>query len=62
VPDDAEPRVDTKVVEVLQVAGEKVVNGEDLVPFGQKPLAEVRADEPGSAGDEGPHEKLLRVS
>ena len=59
VPDELELRVGAEVVEVRQVAGDHVIDGDDVVPFGQEPLAEVRADEPGSAGDEGAHARLL---
>ena len=41
-----------QVVDVRRRAGEEVVDADDLVPLGQEPLAQVRADEPGPAGDE----------
>jgi len=37
--------------------GIEVVEGSDLVPLGQKPVGEVRADEAGAAGDENAHDR-----
>jgi hypothetical protein len=38
-----------QVLDVGQVAGHEVVHGNDMVPFGQEPVAEVRAEEAGAA-------------
>ena len=55
VPDVPEPGVGPERVEVFEAPGDEVVDGDDLVPGGQEPLAQVGADEPGPAGDECPH-------
>lgn len=41
-----------QVFDVVEAAGEQVVHADDLVAFGEKAVAEVRADETGGAGDE----------
>ena len=40
-----------QVRDVVGVAGDEVVDAEDLVPVGEKPLAEMGADESRPAGD-----------
>jgi hypothetical protein len=40
-----------QVLDVLQIPGDEVVHGNDMVAFGQKPLAQVRTKETGAAGD-----------
>jgi hypothetical protein len=42
-----------QVRDVLEVAGLKVVDGDDAVPAGQQRVTEVGAEEAGSAGHEG---------
>ena len=42
--------------EVRELAGEKVVDDVDAVPFGEQAIDEVRPDEPASAGDQGAHQ------
>ena len=36
---------------ILLSSGEKIVEANNFLPLGQKPFAQMRADEPGSAGD-----------
>ena len=55
VADELELRIRAKRVEVFEAAGEQVIDGDDLVPFGQEAFAEVRADEPGPSGNERAH-------
>jgi hypothetical protein len=50
-----------QVFDVPQVAGDEVIDADDLVAFGEKSFAQVRTDEAGSAGDEGAHSSLLRI-
>lgn len=41
-----------EVFDVRQVAGEQIIHADNVVPFGEKAVAQVRTDEAGSAGDE----------
>ena len=41
-----------EVLEVLQPAGQQVVDADHLVPLGEGALAEVRAEEAGAARDD----------
>jgi hypothetical protein len=43
-----------QVLDVVRVAGDEVVEGDHLVALGEQPLAQVRAEEAGSAGDDRP--------
>jgi len=43
------------VGDVFGEAGRQIVEADDLVPFAEEPLAQVRADEPGSARDDDAH-------
>ena len=52
VPDELEARMVVQVVDVPLVAGEQVVDAEDLVPLLEQPIAQMRAEEAGAAGDE----------
>ena len=42
-------RVGQELGDILAPAGEKVIDAQDLVTVGEKPFAEVRADEPRAA-------------
>ncbi len=46
----------TGLGEVGELAGEKVVDDVDAVPFGEQAIDEGRSDEPGAAGDQGAHQ------
>ncbi len=59
VPDELELRVPEQVGDVLGRAGDEVIDRDDLVALGEEPIAEVRPDEPGSAGDERAHKAPL---
>jgi hypothetical protein len=54
---ELERRVAEHAGEVVLAAGDQVVDGDDLVPPGQQRLADVRAEEPGSARDNDPHRR-----
>jgi hypothetical protein len=41
-----------QVFDVGHIARQQVVHANNMEAFGQKPVAEVRTDEPGGAGDE----------
>ena len=41
-----------KMNDIPFAAGKKIVEAPDLMPFRKKPVAKMRADESGSAGDE----------
>ena len=41
-----------EVGDVLALAGDQVVDADDGDPLGEQPLAEVRAEEAGAAGDD----------
>ena len=57
--DELELRVPEQVGDVLGRAGDEVIDRDDLVPLGEEPFAQVRADEPGPAGDERAHVTIL---
>ena len=40
----------------MLLAGEEVVEADDVVPLRDQPVAQVRAEEAGAAGDEDSHE------
>jgi len=46
-------------VDVGRVAGDEVIEANDIMSLGQESFAQMRADEPGAAGDEGAHEQVL---
>jgi hypothetical protein len=48
--------------DVPPVAGQEVVNAQDLVTVRQKPFAEMRADEPGASGNNSPHDDYSHPS
>ena len=43
-----------EMADVVLAAGEKIVEAKDLLSLGEKPLAEVRSEKAGAAGDENP--------
>ena len=55
VPDEAEALFAGEVRDVAGVARRVVVEPDDLVPLGEKTVAEMAAEESGGAGDAGPH-------
>ena len=53
-----EARVPEQMRDVVLVAGEEVVDAEHVVAFVDQPVAEMRAEKAGAAGDENSlHEK-----
>ena len=52
MPDQLEVRPAEQVGDVGLLAGEEVVEADDVVPLLDQPLAEVRAEEAGAAGDQ----------
>ena len=60
VDDDAELRVVDQVADVHRPAGDEVIDADDAVPLGQEPLAQVRPDEPGPAGNKSAHSRFLK--
>ena len=54
-------RMTLHAVDELLASGGEVVVHDDLDPVGQKPIGEVRADEPGSSGDERALHRLGRA-
>jgi hypothetical protein len=54
VTDAFEMVVPEKMADVVLAAREKIVEAQDVLSFGEKPLAEVRSEETGAAGDENP--------
>ena len=52
---DFEARVAEQMFDVLPPAGVVIVDAQDFVAFGQKPLAKMRADETGAAGYQRPY-------
>jgi hypothetical protein len=52
VPQELEVRIAEEVRDIVLHAGEEVVDAKDVLPFLQKPLAQVGSDEPRPAGDE----------
>src|SRR6185436_838758 len=57
VDDDAEARVALDVPDVVEAAGGKVVEHDDVVAAGQERVCEMGADESTTAGDESFHGK-----
>ena len=55
VPDEAGIAVATRAAEVRLLAGDEVIDGDDLVALGEEALAQMRADEAGAAGDQRSH-------
>src|SRR6266508_4498144 len=49
-----------EVRDVAKVARYEVVHRNDLVPLGEKPVAEVAPQEPRAAGDQDPHDARPR--
>jgi hypothetical protein len=59
VDDHPELGIVEQVPDVVRPPGDEVVHAQDGMPLGQEPLAQVRTDEPGPAGDERPHDDSL---
>ena len=53
VVDELEVGAGAQMGDVVEVAGEEIIHGNDAVSFGQETIAEVRSKETGAAGDEG---------
>ena len=56
---ELEQGVRAEVGDVLPAGGEEVVDAQDLVSPRQQPLAQVRSDEPGAAGNQNPFHVFL---
>lgn len=52
--DDLEAIIREKMRYILAMAGEKVIQTDDMMTAGKQSFAEVRADESGPAGDQYP--------
>ena len=55
VADELVLRVAFEVGDVLALPGDEVVDADHLVPLSQEQVGEVRAKEPGAAGNEDTH-------
>src|SRR5580704_3427516 len=51
--DEFKIRIAPEMGDVVHRAGDKIVNADDLVPAGKQEVRQVRAEESGSAGDDG---------
>ena len=51
--DEAEAVVVPHVVEICRPAGNEIIDADHFVAFGQKPIAQVRAQKSSSAGYQG---------
>jgi len=50
--DEGEPGIAEQVRDVVRAPGEEVIDADDGVAVGKEPLAQVRTDEAGAAGDD----------
>jgi hypothetical protein len=50
--DEPELRITKEVCDVIRASGDEIVKAYYFVPLGDEPVAEVRSDETGTAGDE----------
>src|SRR3954470_6805962 len=41
-----------EVFDVVEIAGDKVVDGDNAMPFGQEPIGQMRAEKTRSSGDD----------
>jgi hypothetical protein len=57
VADELEIRFVEQVGDVVFLAGEEVVEADDVMALGDEAIAEVRAEEAGAAGDEDAFER-----
>ncbi len=62
VPHRLEMRVGEQRRDVVLAAGEIIVDAQDVVAVGAQPLAQVRAEKPGAAGDENPFHDSAHVT
>jgi hypothetical protein len=53
VADKFKIRIPDKVFDVPLLAGKEIVQADDVIFFFDEPVAEVAAEKPGTAGDEG---------
>jgi hypothetical protein len=53
---ELEAIVPDEMRDVVRVARDEVVEPNDIVPFGEKAIAEMRAEEARGAGDEDSHD------
>src|SRR6185436_1852533 len=59
---EVEARSPAQMRDVLRPPGDQVVDADDPVPFGEQPVAEVRAEKTGSSSDHRPlHERTPAV-
>src|SRR6185437_4177141 len=54
VPERLEMRVRHQVRDIVLAPGEVIIDAHDVVALGDEPLAQMRAQKPGAAGDENP--------
>ena len=52
MPHDLEARIGQQMLDVLPPAGIEIIDAKHLVAVGEKPFAEMRADESRTSGDE----------
>jgi hypothetical protein len=57
---ELKPAVPKQMRDVLAGTGDQVVHADDVVPFSQKAIREVRAQEPGCTGYQEPHVPFFR--
>jgi hypothetical protein len=55
VPDEVEPLVSSQVRDVLRPAGNEVVQSDNRVAFAKKPIAQMRTEKTGRAGNQYLH-------
>ena len=53
VVDELEIGPGTQMRDVVEIARQQVVHGDDAMAFGEEPVAEVGAEKAGAAGDQG---------
>ena len=56
--DELELFIVEKMDDVLLSSGEKIVEANNFITFGQKSFAQMRTDKPGTAGNENSHKSL----
>ena len=60
VADQFEVRPRQEMYDVRLLAGEEIVQADDVVPVGDQPFAEVRAEKPGPAGDQNSLDRPMK--
>jgi len=59
VPYQLEPMIVQQIRDILFTARKEIIKANDIVAVGQKPLAKVRANKTGAAGDKNSHIILM---